>query len=138
MDFELIQYIGLLNVILHIHFGGLEVSFLTSCVCFLTEQCEMLIQAVPPPIPYNQSAHPAPSKTAPHWTLGDIQMKDFIRLGCLSLRQSAMLVLNLGVGLPLQFLNGFFSGLQEAVGVVWNIFLVSRLTYNHVGGEKYI
>lgn len=93
-------------MILHIHFGGLEVSFLTSSVCFLTEQHEMLIQAFPPPVPYNQSTHPA--KTEPHWSLGDIQMEDFIRQGCLSLRQSTMLLLNLAVGLPLQFLNVFF------------------------------
>lgn len=26
-----------------------------------------------------------------------------------------------------------FLGLQEAVGVMWSIFLVSRLTYSHVG-----
>lgn len=117
-------------MILHIHFGGLEVSF-------LTEQHEMLIQAFPPPVPYNQSTHPA--KTEPHWSLGDIQMEDFIRQGCLSLRQSTMLLLNLAVGLPLQFLNVFFfSGLQEAVGVMWNIFSGEQAHLQSCRGEEYI
>lgn len=74
-----------------------------------------LVQAFPPPIPNNQSARL--TKPEPHWAPGDVQMEDFIRLGCLSLRQSAnsaMLMLDLdgwdysGVVPSLQFLDIFF------------------------------
>lgn len=98
-------------MILHVYCRGLKVSFLTSlCVC------GPFIQAFPPPVPYNQSTHLA--KTELHWALGDVQMEDFIKLGRLCLRQSAMLVLNLdgweysGVGLPL-FLNVCFQGYKR-------------------------
>lgn len=65
-------------------------------------------------------------------------MEDFRRLGSLSLRQSAILVQNLDgwdfrSGTFLAVFKCFFSGLQEAVGVMWGIFLVSRLIYSPVG-----
>lgn len=89
-----------------------------------------LIQPFPPPVPYNPSTHLA--KTEPHWALGDVQMEDFIRLACLSLRQSAMVVLDLdgwnysGAVLSLQFLNvwGFLRATRGCR---------SRLTYDHAG-----